>query len=226
MTNVSAIEAAFDLSLARPDTLGAVVRDGGVNFALFSDHATAVELCLFDDDGRTEIARRELPEAEGGIWYGFLPGVGPGQVYGYRVHGPYEPEQGHRFNPSKLLLDPYARQLRGGIEWDDALFGYTIGEDDLSFDDRDSAPFMPKGVVVDSTFDWDGRRPAAPPLEGHRDLRGPRQGPDHAPSRRRAGRPRHLCRARRRPGDRPPASGSASPRSNCCRSTPLPTTAT
>ncbi|PIL17834.1 hypothetical protein P775_22855 [Puniceibacterium antarcticum] len=154
MTHVSAIEAAFDLSLARPDTLGAVVRDGGVNFALFSDHATQVDLCLFDAEGKKEIARRPLPEAEGGIWYGFLPGVGPGQVYGYRVHGPYEPENGHRFNPAKLLLDPYARQLRGAIEWDDALFGYQVGKDDLSKDDRDSAPFMPKGVVVDSRFDW------------------------------------------------------------------------
>ncbi len=155
MTHVSAIEAAFDLSLARPDTLGAVVRDGGTNFALFSDHATQVDLCLFDAEGKTEIARRPLPEAEGGIWYGFLPGVGPGQVYGYRVHGAYAPEEGHRFNPAKLLLDPYARQLRGGIEWDDALFGYTVGEDDLTLDERDSAPFMPKGVVVDTAFEWE-----------------------------------------------------------------------
>lgn len=159
MTHISQIDAAFDLALARPDTLGAHARDGGTNFALFSDHATQVDLCLFDSNGKIETSRRALPEMEGGIWFGFLPGVGPGQVYGYRVHGPYAPEQGHRFNPSKLLLDPYARQLRGQIMWDDALFGYTVGEDDLSRDDRDSAPFMPKGVVVDGGFDWQAKAP-------------------------------------------------------------------
>ncbi|MFT4012645.1 MAG: glycogen debranching protein GlgX, partial [Paracoccus sp. (in: a-proteobacteria)] len=92
---------------------------------------------------------------EGGIWFGYLPGVRPGQVYGYRVHGPYAPEQGHRFNPNKLLLDPYARELRGTIRWDDALHGYHVGENDLSFDQRDSAPFMPKAAVADPAFDWD-----------------------------------------------------------------------
>lgn len=154
MTKHPSATAAFDLSLARPDTLGALVRDGGTNFALFSDHATQVDLCLFSEDGTTEVMRRPLPEMEGGIWFGFLPGVGQGQVYGYRVHGPYAPDQGHRFNPSKLLLDPYARQLCGQIAWDDALFGYQVGKDDLSFDDRDSAPFMPKAVVVDASFEW------------------------------------------------------------------------
>ncbi len=162
MTSISAIEAGFDLSLARPDTLGALVRDGGTSFALFSDNASHVELCLFDAEGRTEIARRPLPEMEGGIWFGFLPGVGPGQIYGYRVHGAYAPSEGHRFNPAKLLLDPYARALRGSITWDDALFGYTVGEDDLTMDDRDSAPFMPKGVVVDSAFDWQDHTAARP----------------------------------------------------------------
>jgi len=154
MNQLSALQASFDLSLARPDTLGAVVRDGGTAFALFSDHATQVELCLFDTDGKKELARRPLPEMEGSIWYGFLPGVGPGQVYGYRVHGDYAPEQGHRFNPAKLLLDPYARALHGGIAWDDALFGYAVGQGDLTRDHRDSAPFMLKGVVVDTAFDW------------------------------------------------------------------------
>jgi isoamylase len=159
MTHNAPVDVAFDLSLARPDTLGAHIRDGGTNFALFSDHARQVDLCLFDADGNTEVSRRPLPEMEGGIWYGFLPGVGEGQTYGYRVHGLFAPEQGHRFNPAKLLLDPYARQLRGQIAWDDALFGYPIGQDDLGFDDRDSAPFMPKGVVVDGSFDWSDTRP-------------------------------------------------------------------
>ncbi|OSP53900.1 glycogen debranching protein GlgX [Pseudoruegeria sp. SK021] len=154
MTNISATDADFDLSLARPDTLGSVVRDGGTSFALFSDNAQQVDLCLYDAEGKTEIARRPLPEMEGGIWYGFLPGVGPGQVYGYRVHGDYAPDQGHRFNPAKLLLDPYARALKGDITWNDALFGYPVGQDDLTRDDRDSAPFMPKGVVVDTRYDW------------------------------------------------------------------------
>ncbi|WP_306754771.1 glycogen debranching protein GlgX [Paracoccus actinidiae] len=156
---------AFDLSVTRPDILGAEFLGEGTNFALFSDHATKVELCLFDDSGKQELHRLELPDMEGGIWFGYLPGIGPGQVYGYRVHGPYEPEQGHRFNPNKLLLDPYARELRGQIEWDDALHGYQVGEDDLSFDTRDSAPFMPKAVVVDAKFDWDTDRAIRTPWQ-------------------------------------------------------------
>ncbi|SIQ83425.1 glycogen operon protein [Paracoccus thiocyanatus] len=149
---------AFDLTAGRSDTLGAEFLGEGTNFALFSDNATRVELCLFDETGGQELARLDLPEMEGGIWFGYLPGIRPGQVYGYRVHGPYAPEQGHRFNPSKLLLDPYARELRGQIHWDDALHGYVIGQDDQSLDGRDSAPFMPKGVVVDAAFDWDSDR--------------------------------------------------------------------
>ena len=145
---------AFDRSLARPDQLGAVVRDGGTSFALFSEHATQVDLCLYDEAGETEIARLTLPEMEGGIWYGFVPDIGAGQVYGYRVHGPYAPEEGHRFNPNKLLLDPYAREIKGAVKWDDALFGYEVGTDDLTFDERDSAPFMPKGIVVDDDYTW------------------------------------------------------------------------
>ena len=154
MKNMSEAVTDFDLSLARPDQLGAVVRDGGTSFALFSNHATQVDLCLFDDTGKRETARLPLPEMEGGIWYGFLPGVGAGQVYGYRVHGPYAPEDGHRFNPHKLLLDPYARETLGSVVWDDALFGYVVGEEDTTFDERDSAPFMPKNVVVDDHYDW------------------------------------------------------------------------
>ncbi len=102
----------FDLSAARNDRLGAVTDDTGTNFALFSDHATRVELCLYDATGQTETHRADLPQMEGGIWHGYLPGIGPGQCYGYRVHGPHAPEQGHRFNPAKLLLDPYAMELK------------------------------------------------------------------------------------------------------------------
>ena len=149
---------AFDLSAARPDTLGAEFDGDGTNFALFSEHATRVELCLFDETGRHERHRLDLPAMEGGIWHGYLPGIGPGQVFGYRVHGPYAPGEGHRFNPAKLVLDPYARETRGALTWDDALFGYTLGEGDDVADPRDSAPFMPKAVVVDPAFDWDADR--------------------------------------------------------------------
>jgi len=139
-----------------PHPRGAFWDGRGTNFSLFSAHATKVELCLFDADGQTELERIELPEYTDEIWHGYLLDVGPGTVYGYRVHGPYEPEQGHRFNPNKLLIDPYAREFVGELRWDHALFGYTIGAegDDLTFDERDSAPFIPKCVVADSNFDW------------------------------------------------------------------------
>ena len=143
----------FDATKGRPDVIGAVFDGEGTNFALFSENATRVELCLYDDEGKVETAKLDLPEMEGGIWFGYLPGVRPGQVYGYRVHGPWEPEAGHRFNPAKLLLDPYARELRGELVWDPAVFGHT--GDDLARDDRDSGPFVPKAVVVDPDFDWD-----------------------------------------------------------------------
>ena len=156
---------AFDPTVTRPDILGAEFLGEGTNFALFSDHASRVELCLFDPSGQNELHRLDLPEMEGGIWFGYLPGIAPGQVYGYRVHGPHAPEQGHRFNPNKLLLDPYARELRGQIRWDDALHGYEVGQDDLSFDPRDSAPFMPKAVVVDTQFDWDSDRAIRTPWQ-------------------------------------------------------------
>lgn len=143
-----------------PFPLGASWDGLGVNFALFSAHATRVELCLFDERGETEIERIELPEYTDEIWHGYLPDARPGQVYGYRVHGPYEPEAGHRFNPNKLLIDPYAKQLVGQLQWSEALFGYTIGDPDgdLSFDDRDSAPFVPKCKVIDPAFTW-GEQP-------------------------------------------------------------------
>lgn len=145
-----------------PHPRGAIWDGAGTNFALFSAHATKVEVCLFDATGVEELERIELPEFTDEIWHGYLPDVSPGMLYGYRVHGPYEPEAGHRFNPNKLLLDPYARAHVGALTWDPALFGYTLGEGDLSFDTRDSAPFMPRCMVVDSGFDWPGNRSLVP----------------------------------------------------------------
>jgi glycogen operon protein len=141
-----------------PFPRGATWDGQGVNFSLFSANATKVEVCLFDAKGETEIERIELPEYTDQIFHGWVPDLGPAQLYGYRVHGPYAPEEGHRFNPNKLLLDPYARGHAGELTWDPAVFGYTIGAegDDLSFDTRDSAKFMPKCVVVDPGFDWHG----------------------------------------------------------------------
>ena len=149
----------------RPFPLGATWDGLGVNFSIFSAHATKVELCLFDADGRQELERIELPEYTSEIFHGYLPDARPGQTYGYRVHGPYDPENGHRFNPNKLLIDPYAKQLIGSVEWNDALFGYTIGspDGDLSFDERDSASFIPKCRVIDPAFTWgDERSPRIP----------------------------------------------------------------
>jgi glycogen operon protein len=149
-----------------PYPLGAKWDGSGVNFALFSAHAEKVEVCLFDAPGGREVARIALPENTHEVWHGYLPDVRPGQLYGYRVYGPYRPEAGHRFNHHKLLIDPYARVLRGDLQWDDALFGYTVGHEaeDLSFDERDSAPFMPKCEVVDDkTFAWGRQRAPRPP---------------------------------------------------------------
>jgi isoamylase len=141
-----------------PHPRGATWDGKGTNFALFSAHATKVEVCIFDEDGEQELERIELPEYTNQIWHGYLPDVRPGTVYGYRVHGPYEPEAGHRFNPNKLLLDPYAVVHRGELKWDPAVFGYKMESgDDTTFDERDSASFMPKCVVVDPNFDWHGQ---------------------------------------------------------------------
>jgi isoamylase len=138
-----------------PHPRGATWDGKGTNFAIFSAHATKVEVCIFDENGERELERIELPEYTNQIWHGYLPDVRPGAIYGYRVHGPYEPENGHRFNPNKLLLDPYAVAHRGELKWDPAIFGYKMeSEDDTTFDERDSAPFMPKCVVVDPNFDW------------------------------------------------------------------------
>jgi glycogen operon protein len=133
-----------------------------VNFSLFSESSDSVELCLFDESGGCE-QRIRIRERTSGAWHVYLPNVAPGQLYGYRVHGPYEPARGLRFNPNKLLLDPYAKAIGRKLEWADELFGYTLGhpDGDLAFDDRDSAPFAPLAAVVDPTFDWTGEnRPA------------------------------------------------------------------
>ena len=142
-----------------PHPCGATWDGKGTNFALFSANATKVELCLFDERGELELERIALPEYTNQIWHGYLPDVGPATVYGYRVHGPYEPAAGHRFNPHKLLLDPNACGHTGELTWNPALFGYQMETmDDLTFDERDSAPFMPKCVVVDPDFEWSEAR--------------------------------------------------------------------
>ena len=145
-----------------PYPLGATWDGAGVNFALFSENATGVELCLFArPDDQLEMAHIPMKEQTDRVWHVYLPQVRPGQLYGYRVHGPYEPKAGHRFNPSKLLLDPYAKAIAGTIRWDDALFGYRTGDpaEDLSVDDRNSGPYLPKSVVVDPAFSWGDDRP-------------------------------------------------------------------
>jgi glycogen operon protein len=149
----------------KPYPLGASWDGEGVNFALFSEHAEKVELCLFDPRGRRELERIELREQTDRVWHGYLPEARPGLLYGYRVYGPYAPEQGHRFNHRKLLLDPYAKSIVGRINWSDAHFGYRIGHkrEDLSFNSRDSAFGMPKCQVIDGSFTWGDDRPPATP---------------------------------------------------------------
>lgn len=142
-----------------PFPQGATALEGGVNFAIFAESAEAVDLCLFvSPRSRRESQRIRLNHQTGGVWHAFVPGLGAGQLYGYRVHGPYDPERGLRFNPNKLLLDPYAKAIGRHLKWDDSLYGYEIGhpDEDLSFDTRDSAPFAPLGCVVDQDFDWEG----------------------------------------------------------------------
>ncbi|MHC4164867.1 MAG: alpha-amylase family glycosyl hydrolase, partial [Planctomycetota bacterium] len=149
-----------------PYPLGATWDGSGVNFAIFSENADGVELCLFDGPGGCEEALRiPMREHTDQVWHVYLPELRPGQRYGYRVHGPYDPERGHRFNPAKLLFDPYAKAVDGTIRWSDALFGYALDHPDvdLSVDARDSAPWVPKSVVVDGAFTWgDDRAPRIP----------------------------------------------------------------
>ncbi|HYD95898.1 MAG TPA: glycogen debranching protein GlgX [Noviherbaspirillum sp.] len=153
------------LQPGRPFPLGATYDGQGVNFAVFSANAERIELCIFDAAGRREVARLPLPDCTDEVWHGYLPEASPGLLYGYRAYGPYDPQRGYRFNHHKLLIDPYTRMLSGPLRWSDALFGYRLGaaRGDLSYDRRDSAPAVPKSVVVEDLFNWgDDRRPVIP----------------------------------------------------------------
>src|SRR3954447_3370085 len=153
--------------LGYPYPLGATWLGNGVNFAIFSEHATSVDLCLFDRvDSAQENIRIPMTEHTDQVWHIFLPDVKPGQLYGYRVYGPYDPERGMRFNSSKILLDPYAKAIAGNINWSDEMFGYVVGnpQEDLMRDFRDDAWGMPKSVVIDNSFNWDGDKPPRTPL--------------------------------------------------------------
>ncbi len=149
------------VSPGQPWPMGATLTGDGVNFAVFSAHAEGIELCLFSPDGRKELSRLPMRDRDGDIWHIHVGGLTAGCVYGYRAHGPYDPERGHRFNPHKLLLDPYARALEGRLKWSDAVMGYKVGspKGDLSFDTRDSAFAVPKAVVVDPSFGWGADAP-------------------------------------------------------------------
>src|SRR2546430_228331 len=139
-----------------PYPLGATYDGAGTNFSLFSEVAQRVELCLYDDHGNE--TRVDLPEMDAFCWHGYLPNIGPGQRYGFRVHGPWEPDNGHRCNPSKMLLDPYGKAVDGHVRWDEAVFPYHFNDPDHSKNDSDSAPFMPKSVVANPYFDWGNDR--------------------------------------------------------------------
>ena len=155
----------MDVWLGKPYPLGATWDGQGVNFSLFSENAQGVELCLFDALGQVETARIPMAEQTDQVWHLYLPQARPGQLYGYRVHGPYEPAKGHRFNPHKLLLDPYAKDIVGPMAWSDEHFGYQIGnaQEDLSFDERDNAAGLPKSRVIEPAFTWgDDRAPRVP----------------------------------------------------------------
>ncbi|MTH77975.1 glycogen debranching protein GlgX [Paracoccus aestuariivivens] len=158
------MKRSYTISAGLAAPLGATFDGAGVNFALFSHHAERVELCMFDGAGQE--TRIELPEREGHVWHGYIAGLRPGLKYGYRVHGPYNPTEGHRFNPNKLLMDPYAKRLTGSPIQNDALFGYKAGDPlvDLSFDPRDSAAYMPRSVVVDPSFSWGSDHPPQHPM--------------------------------------------------------------
>jgi len=148
--------------------LGATYDGKGVNFAIYSEHAEEIELCLFENlDSETEFLKVKFKEREHHVWHVYIPNMKPGQLYGYRVYGPYEPKNGQRFNSNKLLLDPYAKAISGCIDWHDAVYGYKIGnpDEDLSFNETDSAPFIPRSVVIDESFNWDGEEPPKIPYD-------------------------------------------------------------
>src|SRR3954453_13918333 len=142
----------------RPYPQGATWDGMGTNFSLYSEGAEAVELCLFSELGEPARETYRLTEVTGNVWHIYLVGVKQGQLYGYRVHGPYDPERGLRFNASKLLIDPYAKAIAGRVNWSDEMFGYVVGAEavDLVRDFRDDAWGMPKAVVIDNSFDWSG----------------------------------------------------------------------
>lgn len=154
-----------------PFPLGATFDERGVNFAIYAENANGVDLCLFNSlDNETESVKIRIKERTHHIWHVYVPGLKPGQLYGYRVYGPYEPHNGFRFNPTKLLIDPYAKAISGTMQWHDALFGYELlhPESDLSFNDTDSAPYIPKSVVIDHNFDWEGDK--LPKIEYHKSI--------------------------------------------------------
>jgi isoamylase len=150
----------------KPYPLGATWDGKGVNFALFAENATGVELCLFDGEGSDQTEERiHIAERTHQVWHCYLPGISPGQLFGYRVIGDYDPASGHRFNANKLLIDPYAKAISGIVDWHDSLFGYEVGhpDEDMSFSETNSAPFAPKCVVTDNDFDWEGDQPPRTP---------------------------------------------------------------
>src|SRR3954453_4227133 len=146
----------------RPYPLGATYDGVGTNFSVFSEPAERMELCLFDAEGHEE--RIDMPESTGFCWHVYLPDIGPGQRYGYRVHGPWDPAHGRRTNPAKLLIDPYAKAVEGEVHWDEAVFGHHYA-DPKARNDADSAPFMPRSVVINPYFDWENDRPLRVPVE-------------------------------------------------------------
>jgi isoamylase len=153
---------SLETHIGKPYPLGATWDGNGVNFALYSENAEGVDLCLFNSvEDDVETIKVRFKERTHHVWHAYIPGLQPGQLYGYRVYGPYKPEEGHRFNAYKLLLDPYAKAISGNLQWHDALFGYEIGhkDEDLSFHTVDSAPYMPKSVVVNDQFNWEDDRP-------------------------------------------------------------------
>ena len=145
----------------KPYPLGSTWDEKGTNFSIFSENAKEVKLLLYETvEAKEPKETIVLDERTGHMWHTYLPDSEPGQLYAYSIDGPYEPQKGHRFNSHKALIDPYAKAISGGVTWDDAVFGYKVGDPatDISFDDRDSGPFVPKGVTIDTTFDWGGDR--------------------------------------------------------------------
>jgi len=146
----------LELYPGHPYPLGPTWDGKGVNFSIYAAHATAVELCLFEENSGQPKSIIKLFERTSQIWHIYIPGISPGQCYGYRIYGPFNPSKGQRFNPNKLLIDPYAKAISGSVNWHESLYGYEVGKDDLTFSELDSAPFVPKSVVIDDSYDWEG----------------------------------------------------------------------